>query len=299
MFVIDTIVEEFIEPSDDADTPPDQPDDDPASDDSSADRDEPTATAPETTPDFEEDEDIYDPLTETVPFYRSGGDDGFNLDLTFEGDWTLDEQNAVIKCAEFISQVIVEDIPDDSYRGQEIDDVAITLSKADIDSYSGILAYAQVYDTRSDSDLPTRADIVMDNADLEALKRGDDFESTVLHEMFHAIGFGIKWEQQGLIDRSNPDAGVRFTGANATQAYLDSPLSEDDPFAASGVPVDPRGGHWDEGALGSEFMTGILNANSFVSDITLASLDDMGYDTVRDDVTKPNDAIGPAPTMFV
>ena len=40
------------------------------------------------------------------------------------------------------------------------------------------------------------------------------------------------------------------------------------------------GVHWDDATFGTEVMTGQLNYANDVSDMTIAALEDMGYETV-------------------
>lgn len=53
------------------------------------------------------------------------------------------------------------------------------------------------------------------------------------------------------------------------------------------MPVEQDGGpgtrdsHWDEETFGNEIMTGYINnSDNYLSDMTVASLEDLGYDTV-------------------
>ena len=41
-----------------------------------------------------------------------------------------------------------------------------------------------------------------------------------------------------------------------------------------------RDSHWDEETFTNEIMTGYINSNNVFSDLTVASLEDLGYDTV-------------------
>jgi hypothetical protein len=56
---------------------------------------------------------------------------------------------------------------------------------------------------------------------------------------------------------------------------------------SGGVPVEQDGGpgtrdsHWDEEIFGNEIMTGYINnSDNYLSQMTVASLDDLGYDTI-------------------
>ena len=55
----------------------------------------------------------------------------------------------------------------------------------------------------------------------------------------------------------------------------------------AGVAVEQDGGagtrdsHWDDQTFGNEIMTGYININdNYMSDMTIASLEDLGYDTI-------------------
>ena len=58
---------------------------------------------------------------------------------------------------------------------------------------------------------------------------------------------------------------------------------------ALGVPVEGDGGsgtrdsHWDEETFDNEIMTGYINQANYLSEMTVASLEDIGYQTVWDE----------------
>ncbi|MEM6890613.1 MAG: hypothetical protein AAF636_21145 [Pseudomonadota bacterium] len=107
--------------------------------------------------------------------------------------------------------------------------------------------------------------------------------SILIHEFAHAIGFGLRWQDNGVYSEGTG----QYTGVNAADAYR----AEFDP-AATFVPVTNgtnRSGaddlHWDEDWAGGSdaIMTPFLDKDSFVSTTTLLSFRDIGY-TTRDEV---------------
>ncbi len=258
------------------------------------------------------DDDSRDERSDDVPFqapvrddvvarYRAGPQDGYNVELQFEGDWTPQEQAALLASADFISALILEDVPDVVVDGENIDDLRISVFQDDIDGTDRTLAYAEVLDVRTDSVLPATANLVFDQGDIDQLLRTGGWQGTVLHEMFHALGFGTVWEEQGL-SRVTAQDGGRFTGVNATAAYKDSSSAAGDLLAMNGVPIQVEAdgfaeGHWDEDRFGTEFMTPEIDDTETAADISIASLEDLGYDTAWDDVTRTDDRTGPIPII--
>jgi hypothetical protein len=118
-----------------------------------------------------------------------------------------------------------------------------------------------------------------------------------LHEMLHSIGFGSIWNYTGDIAGA-ATADPLFTGEGATLAYNEMFETVD---GALGVPVEEDGGpgtrdsHWDEQTFNDEIMTGYINGSNYVSPMTVASLEDIGYGTVWDS-TRPLD-IGTDPLI--
>ncbi|MGB1235704.1 MAG: leishmanolysin-related zinc metalloendopeptidase [Planktomarina sp.] len=247
-------------------------------------------------------QETLDPFVErnnqAVSSYRSGDAGGYNIDIDFQGDWTADEQTAVRAAADYISEIIVDDVPNVSSRGEQLDDLAIVAKKENMDGAYGVLASARVTEVRAESFLPTRGEVAFDTNDIARMQRNGDWETTVLHEMFHTLGFGVTWASQDLLSNKG-EAGLRFTGANATAAYNSeySDVNKDD-YRSIGVPVEEDGGagtagsHWDEDVFDEEFMTGILDRTDHISKLSIAALEDMGYDTLWNDVTKSGDATG-------
>jgi len=46
--------------------------------------------------------------------------------------------------------------------------------------------------------------------------------------------------------------------------------------------VGTAGGHWDEFLFDQELMTGYIDSDAYLSDMSIAALEDMGYETVYD-----------------
>ena len=115
-------------------------------------------------------------------------------------------------------------------------------------------------------------------------------EQNVLHEMLHSIGFGTNWRQLGLTEGSVRGGDMVFTGENAIIAYNAelADIAAGDPNSLNGVPVETdggpgtAGGHWDEETFENELMSGFIDDPNYISGMTVAALEDMGYDTVWD-----------------
>lgn len=247
---------------------------------------------PNETPDTTETGDGTSPLD-----YISGSDtpDGFNIEIEMRDEWTNEQQQAIIDASERLSDIVLGDIPQtiDPTTGELIDDLKINVILDNFDDQetgtNSILGQARILHERFDSQLPSVAEIRLSNQmDIET------FRSTALHEMLHALGLGFNAFDDDVREVGNV---TRFTGVNATQAYLaDTNLSGSDPNAAQGVPLDHSHHHWDEDTLLNELMTPINSSDTeFLSTVTVAALEDMGYDTIWDDIRRSHDATGQLP----
>ncbi len=205
----------------------------------------------------------------------------FNILIDFKGEWTADLQDAFTWAAGWISSVITNDIQDVFYRGDIIDDMMITAELTSIDGMGGILGQAGPTAVRSDGYLPAAGVMEFDSADADYYNSLDLWDDIVVHEMLHTIGFGTIWDFLGLVDGSGTDSPT-FTGMQASLAYAGL-LQSSDPVA---VPLEETGGagtvesHWDEATFTNEIMTGYIDGSNDMSDLTVASLSDLGYDTV-------------------
>ena len=203
----------------------------------------------------------------------------FNIQVNFApGNWTVGEQAVVKWAADFWSNIITHDVHDDTdLAGNLVDDIAITILPLDIDQGGGplgnVLAFTTNFVVRDpgaqDQLLPLEATIVLDAYDLADPALADSWDTTILHEMGHALGFlGPIFDFLGLIDGGN------FVGRHAAHAY------------GGPVPLSPDGSHWDEAsfaprgrALPNELMTGFVvpGEQTYLSDTTIAALQDLGY----------------------
>ncbi|MFZ7090735.1 leishmanolysin-related zinc metalloendopeptidase [Primorskyibacter sp. 2E233] len=246
------------------------------------------------------------PDTGIVDMYTSGGPAGtsYNVTIEFVGIWTAQLQAAFIEAADYLSSIILADLPDAIIGGTVIDDIKITATLEVIDGVGGILGSAGPQQLRGDGTyLPVTGAMTFDSADAENQFSLGNWETIVLHEMMHSLGFGTLWSLIGLTSGSVTGGDMRFVGVNATDTYqTEFPgIAGSDPGSLSGVPVETdggpgtAGGHWDEFLFNEEIMTGYVDTGGYVSDMTIAALEDMGYDTVFDNPYSQTDLSGPIP----
>jgi hypothetical protein len=221
--------------------------------------------------------------------YTSGLDtpNGFNIGLVFTGTgWTDSLKLGFQQAAEFFSDIIKGDLASVSTSAGVIDDIRISVSLTTIDGSGGFAGWGGYTAARSGSALPYDGYVKMDSADTATLVSMGIWNDFALHEMLHALGFGTAWSAMGLVKDYGGD--LRFIGTNATRMYnTEYPLiAGPDPLSDYGVPVETDGGsgtagvHWDETTFQNEIMTGMLNYTNTVSDMTIAALQDMGYQTI-------------------
>ena len=227
--------------------------------------------------------------TALLQTYTSGtGDFGFvsdfNVEIVFEGTWTAELQQSFIIAAEYLSYVITGDERDH----QGVDDIRITASLEDIDGPGGILGQAGPTATRFFGGIPSQGIMEFDVADATEYDALGLFDDIVLHEMLHCLGIGTIWNGLELTTGTVRGDDMRFIGTNAILAYNFGlrEIARSDPDRWTGVPVETdggpgtAGGHWDDRLFDNELMTGFVDDFNFVSGMTIASLEDLGYDTI-------------------
>lgn len=216
----------------------------------------------------------------------------FNIHIEFGGSWTSQQQAIVTWAADLWSSIITGDVRDDTdLDGNFVDDIVISMSVGRIDGsgnplFGNVLAQTQIFAVRDpgsvDEWLPVTSSITLDSTDLKnSVNQGwsGTWDSIILHEMGHALGFaGLIFDNLGLVDSSG-----NFAGANAIAAYG---------TGATSVPLEQGGGagtagsHWDEDTFlldgltaSNELMTGyiVLNEQTYLSDTTVAAMADLGY----------------------
>jgi hypothetical protein len=175
--------------------------------------------------------------------------------------------------------------------GQTLNTLYIDARIEAIDGAGGVLGSAgpnQIIEDQLGYIISTDGSMRFDIADVANLELAGTLDDVILHEMAHVMGFGTLWELNGVYASGSGE----FTGANATAAWQTD-------FGQLGTPdVELSGGsgtangHWNENAGGAgltgitdqfgrdmrdELMTGWLNGNSFISNMTLQSFVDIGY----------------------
>ena len=205
--------------------------------------------------------------------YTSGGSEGFNINLDFTGEgWTPELKEQACAMSELLSTLIIADIPDEKYKGNVIDDIYMNLQMGDLDGKGKIVGSASVQKWRKDSDQPLAALIYLDNADAQRLLDQGRFDDLLLHEMIHNLGFISTNDRDDLVNDSN-----QYIGANALQEF-EKYNSEHDLL----INWD-TGMHWEQDGLAlaeNELMTRTLDQTNYLSTVTLAALEDLGYETL-------------------
>ena len=183
-----------------------------------------------------------------------------------------------------------------------ISSVTIDVNLSNIDGAGGILGSAGPTTGVVTTNFlyASSGSMTFDTSDIPSL--GSVFSDVVLHEMGHVLGIGTLWSasaatggavtgrQELYINNSG-----QYTGAFGVAAYT-AEFGQDGAF----VPVELGGGpgtangHWNEvdgggqltgivgpgGDLRNELMTGWLDAPLFISNTTIQSMQDLGFNVV-------------------
>lgn len=230
--------------------------------------------------------------TQLTATYVSGeddaltGTDNFNVELNFYGDWTLEEMNAMAAAADYLSLLITAGLLEDTYESAVIDDVSIDLVKTSIDGQLGVAAQGGPTSVRSSDGtapdgLTVTGVIEFDEADLSRYLNNGTLDDLALHEMLHVLGIGTLWEVPGVRDWVDQTSEPNLATRNPFDVIVESTYVG--PDGTQTVALDAGGGHLDEAIYGDALMTPSVNIyNNYLSDITLQSLADLGYEVDSD-----------------
>lgn len=234
----------------------------------------------------------------TVRVRASGG--GFDIVIGFDTAATGPRRAAVLAAAELWMSVLAEtELPDvtvddriECYGANTtepvgtVDDLMVLVEFRDIDGPGRTLAQAGVCRLREGSMLPFASVAFFDVSDFDRLIDSGDATELAVHEIAHALGFGLLWRPLGLL--RNPALGVgaidaHFVGPLAIAAF--DAAGGTDYTGGAKVPVENLGGagsanlHWRGSVLGGELLRPLnrLGVPETLSAITIQSMADLGY----------------------
>jgi len=253
----------------------------------------------------------------------------YDIELVFVENGTQSQEDAFIAAAAKWTQIIVADVGDVDYTGvdmafpadrcmegqpafdQILDDVVIFVDIGFIDGQGGTLGQAGPCAVRGAGSNQTMfGRMEFDEADLVQVEAQGQLEGLILHEMGHVLGIGTHWNRAELLRNpslpDNPGADTHFVGPNALIAFDNIGGGN---FVGSKVPVENEAGqgsgdsHWRETTMDTELMTPFLDLLNPLSEVTIASLKDLGYgvDLSQGDnfflpsVSPPQQAVSGAP----
>ena len=200
---------------------------------------------------------------------------GFQIDVRYSGEPQY--QSAFDAAAARWESIIIGDLPDvNNVRYGLIDDLLIQASVVPIDGKDGVLGRAGPTALRVNLGLPYLGMMQFDSADMASMLADGTLQGVILHEMGHVLGIGSLWAMDSLISPTNK---YQYTGSHALTSWGTVSGNSNVAF----VPLETGGGsgtagsHWSEMILGSELMTGYVDANMPLSVVTIGTLEDLGY----------------------
>ncbi len=240
--------------------------------------------------------------------FRAEGLSGFTIDLAFDEAVTETQRQAFVRASDRWSGVVVGGLPDVAVprsllenacgltSDEEtigVDDVAIFASSVAIDGPGGVLGQAGPCIGQTNDGAPIIGVMEFDRDDLQRLEEVGQLETVIVHEMGHVLGIGTLWSNLDLLENpsipGSPGADTHFNGPSTRAAFRR--IGGED-FSGSSVPVENQAvegssdGHWRESVFGQELMSpsvSIDDVTNPLSEVTVASLEDLGFYTVNFD----------------
>jgi hypothetical protein len=232
-------------------------------------------------------------LGNPVTFTAIGTAAAYHIDVRFLTAMIASQRAAFENAAAKWETLIFGDLPDVAVSlaagncgsnspavNETIDDIVIFASIDSIDGLGNILGQAGYCVRRNNSQLPLLGVMEFDSADVVQLQNDGQFELVIEHEMGHVLGFGTIWSRLGLLSGAGT-SDPSFTGQQARAAFDGIGGSA---YIGAKVPVEnccgsgTRDSHWRESVLGTELMTGFIDAGANpLSVLTTASMGDLGY----------------------
>jgi hypothetical protein len=229
-----------------------------------------------------------------------GGGAGYKLTLCILTEMTQPQRDAFTLAAARWAEVITGELADVPFAsglgvngcstgtfslapGTSVDDLLIFAQIQPIDGPGAVLGSAGPCRVRTSGGLSVAGAMRFDVADVDNLISQGRFNSVILHEMGHVIGIGTLWGSF-LVNPSSAGniLDTHFTGVNGIAGF--DAIGGTTYTGGQKVPVENTGGpgtvngHWREGVLLNELMTGFISGTSQpMSLVTVKALQDLGY----------------------
>ncbi len=214
-------------------------------------------------------------------------------DLQHDVQWTA-QLDSIIQDPRFC------DAAAPSLAGETIDDIVIFAKVGPIDgdgssngnilAQAGPLLFHDVNDNNSQDfgELTLAGCMVFDENDLDQLVQGGSFTNVITHEMGHVLGIGTFWDSFFDEPCFTNGGDVGFIGTKSVIEFGTLGGTGNPPVEGTQNSDGTDCGHWDEGTFDNELMTGFAefpdpndpdkNLTMPISRLTIASLEDIGYD---------------------
>ena len=235
------------------------------------------------------------------------GDDPFNIELVFVGDFTDARKDVMQQAARHWETIITEGLPDVNFSANPhslsfgdgtiavddtVDDLRIFIQKEELESLIAGTGGPRYVRSGDPTGLPATGLVVISPSFLARRQQWEPLwmeerllRDLMLHEIAHVLGFGPLWGELDLRHELPGDA--YFSGELAIQAFN---AAGGESYSGNKVPVVGASGgcgvgaHWRadvfrglDRQFGAEQMEPTLEREHRLSAITIQSLADLGY----------------------